>query len=115
MVGFAANLILAKAGSERLVLQLILGAPAVPALLLLVSVAYCYESPRFYMRRGTPNYDPEKAWQILRHVRNTPVSSSSPNSGSYRPPYLLTMALATAPSPSRPLPHPLVQPCGRRD
>ena len=81
MLGFAANLALAQvnigAGSDRLRLQLILGAPAVPALILLVSVAYCYESPRFYMRRGTPNYDPDKAWQILLQVRNTRVRTSS--------------------------------------
>ena len=41
---------------SRLALRLILGAPAAPALFLLIAVAMCYESPRYYMRSDTPGY-----------------------------------------------------------
>ena len=47
--------------AERKALQLILGAPMVPAVLLLIALSWCMESPRYYMRRNTPNYNPRHA------------------------------------------------------
>ncbi|KAF5003939.1 hypothetical protein FDECE_9528 [Fusarium decemcellulare] len=61
----------ADSRARYLSLQLILGAPLVPALLLLVALCFCYESPRFYMRPGTPNYNLDRAYQILVKVRKT--------------------------------------------
>ncbi|KAF5643157.1 myo-inositol transport ITR1 [Fusarium sp. NRRL 52700] len=55
---------------SRLALRLILGAPAVPALFLLVAVAMCYESPRYYMRSDTPGYSIDRAFQILLKIRS---------------------------------------------
>ncbi|KAH7237737.1 uncharacterized protein BKA55DRAFT_578249 [Fusarium redolens] len=55
---------------SRLALRLILGAPAVPALLLLIAVAMCYESPRYYMRSDTPGYSIDRAFQILLKIRS---------------------------------------------
>ena len=46
-MGFAFNLIFFTAQNEYLTLGLILGAPAVPALMLLVSLWFCPESPRY--------------------------------------------------------------------
>ncbi|KAF7555358.1 hypothetical protein G7Z17_g2227 [Cylindrodendrum hubeiense] len=86
MIGFVVNLIIAAAvktlesrpefpdatnDPRRLTLQLILGAPVVPGLLLLVVVCFCYESPRFYMRPDTPNFNLERAFKILLAVRET--------------------------------------------
>lgn len=79
MMGFAFNLIFTTANSDRLTLGLIQGAPMVPALALLVtSVMFCPESPRYHLLKG-PNYSPEKAYQMLRRVRNTEVSESNTN------------------------------------
>lgn len=59
--------------SRYLAFQLILGAPLVPSILLLIALCFCYESPRFYMRPGTPNYNLERAFEILRKVRKNEV------------------------------------------
>ncbi|KAJ4309901.1 hypothetical protein N0V84_011256 [Fusarium piperis] len=59
--------------SRYLAFQLILGAPLVPSILLLIALCFCYESPRFYMRPGTPNYNPERAFEILRKVRKNEI------------------------------------------
>ncbi|KAF4470086.1 myo-inositol transport ITR1 [Fusarium albosuccineum] len=56
--------------------QWILGAPAVPALFLLIAVCFCYESPRFYMRPNTPNYNLGRAFEILRKVRQTDLQAT---------------------------------------
>jgi hypothetical protein len=64
---------LGKHDSRYHALQWIAAAPAAPALFLLVAVCFCYESPRFYMRPGTPNYNLERAFNILIQVRQTPV------------------------------------------
>ena len=90
MIGFVVNFIIA-AGTTTLegdpntqlnihdgryhALQWIAAAPAVPSLLLLIAVCYCYESPRFYMRPGTPNYNLSRAFDILLQVRKTRVIS----------------------------------------
>jgi hypothetical protein len=62
--------------SRYLAFQLILGAPLVPSILLLIALCFCYESPRFYMRPGTPNYNLERAFEILRKVRKNEVCIS---------------------------------------
>ncbi|KAK7397661.1 hypothetical protein QQX98_012972 [Neonectria punicea] len=75
MMGFAFNLIFTTAKSDRLTLGLIQGAPMVPALALLVtSVVFCPESPRYHLLKG-PNCSPEKAYQMLRRVRNTEIQA----------------------------------------
>ncbi|KAK1487637.1 hypothetical protein CCUS01_14931 [Colletotrichum cuscutae] len=51
----------------------ILAAPMVPAVFTLIALAYCMESPRFYMQKNTPNYRPMRAYEILSKVRNTQV------------------------------------------
>ncbi|KAF4981998.1 hypothetical protein FDECE_17595 [Fusarium decemcellulare] len=56
--------------------QWIVGAPAVPALFLLVAVCFCYESPRFYIRPNTPNYNLGRAFEILRKVRQTDLQAT---------------------------------------
>lgn len=58
-----------------LALRLILAAPMVPAIFTLIALAYCMESPRFYMQKNTPNYRPMRAYEILSKVRNTEVGS----------------------------------------
>jgi hypothetical protein len=91
MIGFVVNIVIAEiTGSldapfevdnpsqetvdqQYLTLQWILGAPLVPACLLFISVLFCYESPRFYMRENSPNFDPRKALDILLAIRKTRV------------------------------------------
>jgi hypothetical protein len=77
MIGFAFNLIFATASSADTTIGLILGAPFVPALMLLVGLWFCPESPRYYMRPRSPNYNPAKAFEILLRLRNTEVRRSS--------------------------------------
>ncbi|KAI9167862.1 High-affinity glucose transporter ght1 [Paramyrothecium foliicola] len=60
---------------EYLTTQLILGAPAVPSILLFMSVYFCYESPRFYMREDSPNFDPNRALAILLAIRSTKLQA----------------------------------------
>ncbi|KAI8676368.1 hypothetical protein LRP88_10628 [Fusarium phalaenopsidis] len=62
--------------SRYLAFQLILGAPLVPSILLLIALCFCYESPRFYMRPGTPNYNLERAFEILRKVRKNELQAT---------------------------------------
>lgn len=75
MLGFAFNLLFTTAPSDRITLGLIQGAPLVPALLLLAMVLFfCPESPRYHLQKG-PNYNPEKAYHILRQLRNTELQA----------------------------------------
>ncbi|KAF4910171.1 putative polyol transporter 1 [Colletotrichum fructicola] len=60
-----------EASRGWLALRLILAAPMVPAVFTLIALAYCMESPRFYMQKNTPNYRPMRAYEILSSVRNT--------------------------------------------
>jgi hypothetical protein len=77
MVGFAANLLFTVAESNSTTLGLIQGAPLVPSLaLFIMAVFFCPESPRYHLMKG-PNYDPEKAFRILRRLRNTEVCCRS--------------------------------------
>lgn len=93
MVGAVVNLVIASAtgilretrGEDTdqkptyRALQFILGAPIVPAVLFLIVVCFCYESPRFYMRPNTPNFDLNRAFKILLRVRQTRVNTPSHN------------------------------------
>lgn len=73
MMGFVFNLLFTVAPSDDTTLGLILGAPFVPALILLAALYFCPESPRYYMRRRGPNYNPVKAHALLLQLRNTEV------------------------------------------
>lgn len=74
MMGFIFNMIFSASARGRLTFRLIVGAPCVPALVLaVVCFFFCPESPRYYMRRGSPHYNPKKAYLILRKLRNTEV------------------------------------------
>ncbi|KAK2003988.1 hypothetical protein LX36DRAFT_666044 [Colletotrichum falcatum] len=78
MIGFAFNLIFDTApdSNKKLTFQLIVGAPMVPALALLVFVIwFCDESPRYLMRVSSPSYDPQRAYDILRKLRNTELQA----------------------------------------
>jgi hypothetical protein len=74
MMGFAFNLVFTRAQESVTTFCLIQGAPLVPALALLIMVVFvCPESPRYHLLKG-PNYSVEKAYAVLRRVRNTEVS-----------------------------------------
>ncbi|TRX90864.1 hypothetical protein FHL15_008268 [Xylaria flabelliformis] len=68
-IGFAFNLIFYTARNDSTIKSLILGAPLVPAILLLVSLYFCPESPRYYMRQRSAHFNPEKAYGILLRLR----------------------------------------------
>ncbi|OBT66691.1 hypothetical protein VE03_03958 [Pseudogymnoascus sp. 23342-1-I1] len=73
-LGFVANLIVNTAQEERLSMKLQLGAPIVPALVLMVSLWWCPESPRWHMMKGDiKNY--RKAYDIFVALRNTPIQA----------------------------------------
>lgn len=75
MLGFAFNLIFAQAPTGSQTYHYINGAPFVPSLVLLgVVVFLCPESPRYHLMKG-PNYNPERAFQILRKLRNTELQA----------------------------------------
>jgi hypothetical protein len=77
MVGFALNFIFFAAQEDAAMKgRLMLGAPFVPALMLLVGLYFCPESPRYYMRLGSPSYNPTKAYEILKRLRKTEVCMS---------------------------------------
>ncbi|KAK8079406.1 hypothetical protein PG997_007224 [Apiospora hydei] len=72
MVGLLLNLIFVvriPQESGDVALGLILGAPAIPAVLLLVVLWSCPESPRYYMRIDSRNYNPKKAYEELKKIR----------------------------------------------
>ncbi|KAI1410458.1 MFS general substrate transporter [Hypoxylon sp. FL1857] len=75
MMGFAFNLAFYKASSNKLSLQLILGAPLVPSIFLMIGLCFCPESPRYYMRRGTSSYNPQKAFKVLLRLRQTELQA----------------------------------------
>lgn len=76
MISFALNLLFTRASSEHTIFQLIQGAPIVPSLaLLLIALFVCPESPRYYLLKG-PNYSVQRAYEVLRKVRNTEVLMS---------------------------------------
>lgn len=74
MAGFAVNLVLAsQITNTRIAVSLILAAPAVPAFVLCCVLPFCLESPRFYMRKGSRQYSPERAFEILQRLRKCEV------------------------------------------
>lgn len=75
-VGFILNFIFSKASDNNFALALILGAPVVPSIVLLIALAVCPESPRYYLRRG-PKYNPEKAYAIIKTLRRCEVGLPS--------------------------------------
>lgn len=54
-------------------LRQILGAPFVPAVILLISLGWCMESPRYYMQPNTPHRSPSRAYEVLLNARQTKV------------------------------------------
>lgn len=75
MLSFGFNLIFSRAPDEYNAYQYTNAAPFVPALLLFaVVVLLCPESPRYHLLKG-PNYSPQKAYQILRRLRNTELQA----------------------------------------
>ncbi|KAK1761997.1 hypothetical protein QBC33DRAFT_602390 [Phialemonium atrogriseum] len=75
MIGFVFNLIFTSAKSDSTTVRLILGAPMVPSLMLLAGLYFCPESPRYYMRPRSLNYNPAKAYKILRRLRKTELQA----------------------------------------
>ncbi|KAI1458215.1 hypothetical protein F4805DRAFT_151026 [Annulohypoxylon moriforme] len=75
MMSFVFNLAFYKASSPRLSVQLILGSPCVPAIFLLIGLCFCPESPRYYMRRRTSSYNPQRAYEILLKLRKTKLQA----------------------------------------
>lgn len=69
----AFNLIFYLSPRPIISLRLILASPMVPALMLIVSLYFVPESPRFYLRPHRGNYNPEEAYRCLRRLRNTEV------------------------------------------
>ncbi|KAK7998335.1 putative phosphoprotein phosphatase X-1 [Apiospora arundinis] len=70
MIGLIFNLIFAACiQSDDVVLGLMLGSPVLPAALLLIALWSCPESPRYYMRVGSRNYSPRKAYDALASIR----------------------------------------------
>ncbi|KAG5774211.1 hypothetical protein H9Q72_000279 [Fusarium xylarioides] len=91
MIGFVINFVIAAAtdtldgqpnaglnerGGRYHALQWIAAAPVVPSVLLFIAVCFCYESPRFYMRPGTPNYNLDRAFRDLLQVRPTRLQAT---------------------------------------
>jgi hypothetical protein len=73
MFSFVFNLIFTTASSDETTLKLIVGSPLVPAIFLAIAVKFCPESPRYYMMPNSPRYNSQKAYLVLRNVRNTEV------------------------------------------
>lgn len=63
-------------------LRQILGAPFVPAVILLVALCWCMESPRYYMQPNTPHRNPSRAYEVLLNARQTKVGGLDPNTPS---------------------------------
>ncbi|KAK8092546.1 MFS general substrate transporter [Apiospora kogelbergensis] len=72
MAGLLLNLIFAATiKSNDIVVSLMLGSPFIPAVLLLIFIWSCPESPRFYMQLNSKNYNPKKAYEELRKIRGS--------------------------------------------
>ncbi|KAI1329498.1 sugar transporter-domain-containing protein [Xylariaceae sp. FL0255] len=64
-----------SADASRLPLQFILGAPVVPAIVLLISLYFCPESPRYYMQQRSYHFDPSKAYCIMKRLRREEIQA----------------------------------------
>ncbi|KAI5918159.1 hypothetical protein F4810DRAFT_693549 [Camillea tinctor] len=71
MIGLAFNLIFYAAypSDDSTAVKLILGAPFVPSVFLLIGLYFCPESPRYYMRRKSLNFNPLKGYEVLLKLR----------------------------------------------
>ncbi|KAK2598744.1 hypothetical protein N8I77_012133 [Diaporthe amygdali] len=56
-------------------LREILGAPFIPAVILLIALGWCVESPRYYMQPNTPYHNPSRAYNILLKARQTKLQA----------------------------------------
>lgn len=83
-MGFAFNLIFYTARNDATAKSLILGAPFVPSIFLLVSLYFCPESPRYYMRQRSAHFDPERAYGILLRLRGCEVINQTATREDYR-------------------------------
>ncbi|KAJ2897444.1 hypothetical protein MKZ38_004675 [Zalerion maritima] len=67
MLSFAVNLLFSLAPDPVMAARLILASPMVPALILAVTIPFCPESPRYYLRRGREDY--LKAYESLKRLQ----------------------------------------------
>ncbi|KAM0284162.1 hypothetical protein ACHAQH_002152 [Verticillium albo-atrum] len=75
-IGFAFNLIFSTAKTDETTFALIMAAPAVPSLALFILVIwFCDESPRYLLRKSSPNYNPKRAYAIIRKLRSTELQA----------------------------------------
>ena len=71
-LGFTASLIVFRAGDWAW--RLMVGSACIPAIPLLILVYISPESPRWYMKRGSPS-DYDKALRAMIRLRNTPLQA----------------------------------------
>ncbi|KAF3357672.1 hypothetical protein VdG1_05775 [Verticillium dahliae VDG1] len=75
-IGFAFNLVFSTAKTDKITFALIMAAPAVPSLALFILVIwFCDESPRYLLRESSPNYNPKRAYEIIRKLRSTELQA----------------------------------------
>ncbi|KAH7189087.1 uncharacterized protein B0J16DRAFT_397081 [Fusarium flagelliforme] len=75
MSSFVVNICLDQIDDKKLTLRLILGSPAVFALILILVAYRCPESFRYHLMPGSKNYSPEKAYASLQKLRNTKLQA----------------------------------------
>ncbi|RGP66942.1 hypothetical protein FSPOR_6324 [Fusarium sporotrichioides] len=75
MMSFLVNICLDQIDDKKLTLRLILGSPAVFALILILVAYRCPESFRYHLMPGSRNYSPEKAYASLQKLRNTKLQA----------------------------------------
>lgn len=85
MSSFVVNICLDQIDDKKLTLRLILGSPAVFALVLILVAYRCPESFRYHLMPGSRNYSPEKAYASLQKLRNTKVKPAFPFSSPLIP------------------------------
>ncbi|KAK6716456.1 hypothetical protein SNK04_007406 [Fusarium graminearum] len=75
MMSFVVNICLNQINDKKLTLRLILGSPAVFALILMLVAYRCPESFRYHLMPDSKNYSPEKAYASLQKLRNTKLQA----------------------------------------
>ncbi|KAF0637627.1 hypothetical protein FPSE5266_08297 [Fusarium pseudograminearum] len=75
MMSFVVNICLNQINDKKLTLRLILGSPAVFALILILVAYRCPESFRYHLMPDSRNYSPEKAYASLQKLRNTKLQA----------------------------------------
>jgi hypothetical protein len=73
MIGFAINLLLSLA-SDSVAWRLQLGAPLIPSIILILSIRWCPESPRWHMLHGDPGHY-RTAYRLFLRLRNTELQA----------------------------------------